>query len=100
MHVGPCGLACSACGLYHRGECAPCGPGNSIEARIKISAQEQLGFRCPVLACAISQGIDYCSRDCPQFPCPRFERGPYPLSHAFLQMYRRRSQKLPCRENN
>ncbi|MEW6275479.1 MAG: hypothetical protein AB1556_10280 [Bacillota bacterium] len=50
-----------------------------------------MGFRCPVLACAISREIDYCSRDCPKFPCTLFERGPYPLSHAFLQMYRRRS---------
>lgn len=95
MQIGPCGLACTACGLYHRGRCAPCGPGTSIEARAKIKFQEQLGFRCPVLACAIGREIDYCSRDCPRFPCTLFERGPYPLSRAFLQMYQRRSGTQP-----
>ncbi|MBE3587696.1 MAG: DUF3795 domain-containing protein, partial [Thermoanaerobacteraceae bacterium] len=78
-------------GLYHRGKCSSCGPGNSIEARAKIAFQEELGFRCPVLACAIAREIDYCSRDCPAFPCSRFEQGPYPLSHNFIRMYRRRS---------
>lgn len=91
MSIGPCGLACTACGLYSRGRCAPCGPGNSIEARTKINFQERLGFRCPVLACAVSRGVDYCSRDCREFPCTRYESGPYPLSRLFLQMYRRRS---------
>ncbi len=91
MATGPCGLACNACGLYNRGKCASCGPGSSIEARAKINFQEQLGFRCPVLACAITRNIDYCSRDCSEFPCSRYERGPYPLSLSFLQMYRRRS---------
>jgi hypothetical protein len=90
VYVGPCGLACSVCGLYLGGICSPCGPGDSVEARAKINAQERLGFRCPVLACAVKGGIGHCSRDCGKFPCANYERGPYPLSYGFLQMYRRR----------
>lgn len=88
--TGVCGISCHACGLFHQGKCSSCGSGTSIEARAKLAAQERLGFRCPVLACAVAREMEYCSRDCPEFPCPLYERGPYPLSAAYLQMYKRR----------
>jgi Domain of unknown function (DUF3786) len=52
-----------------------------------------LGSPCPILECASRNGIAYCLRDCPQFPCNRLSTGPYPFSEGFLKMQeRRRSQ--------
>jgi len=47
-----------------------------------------LGAPCPILACALIGGIDYCLRDCEEFPCERFSA--YPFSEGFLKMQERR----------
>ena len=39
--------------------------------------------------------IEYCMRDCNQFPCDNFAQGPYPFSKGYLQMQERRRKKLP-----
>lgn len=91
MATGACGICCDVCGLYVRGICGTCGPGRGREALGKAEIQERsLGAPCPILACAMGRGIDHCSRDCPDFPCARFEGGPYPFSEGYLTMQRRR----------
>jgi hypothetical protein len=39
--------------------------------------------------------IEYCMRDCNQFPCENFRTGPYPLSQGFLNMQERRLKQRP-----
>jgi hypothetical protein len=39
--------------------------------------------------------IEYCLRDCHQFPCDNFTQGPYPFSQGYLQMQDRRRKQLP-----
>ena len=96
MPTGACGIDCDACGLNALGTCSTCGPGRSGEARRKLQAQRQiLGAPCPILACAVEQGIDHCSRECASYPCGRFESGPYPFSRAYLEMQERRRREPP-----
>lgn len=91
MATGACGIHCDACGLKALGRCSSCGPGNSEEATRKLSAQVRLlGSPCPILECARSRGIPYCLSDCDEFPCQRFQAGPYPFSSDFLLMQERR----------
>jgi hypothetical protein len=45
--------------------------------------------------------VDYCPRDCHQFPCDEFKAGPYPFSQGFLNMQERRRRegskaRTPC----
>jgi uncharacterized protein DUF3786 len=96
MSTGACGINCDACGLSLRGICTTCGPGNSREAIEKLAAQERLlGSPCPILECAVREGIAYCSRDCDRFPCHAFRTGPYPFSRGYLDMQRRRRRENP-----
>lgn len=97
MATGACGIDCDVCRLRLMEICSTCGPGTSAEARLKLEAQERiLGSPCPILACARLRGIDYCLRDCGEFPCDNFASGPYPFSAGFLQMQeRRRRQTAP-----
>jgi len=84
------------CRLNLLGECSTCGSGKSIEGAKKRAAQERLlGSPCPVLACAMDRDIAYCPRDCDEFPCGHFREGPYPFSHAYLNMQERRRQAPP-----
>ncbi len=84
------------CRLHLLGTCSTCGGGKSREAQAKLAAQERLlGQPCPVLACAIMNRVNYCPRDCPQFPCDNFSCGPYPFSQSFLDMQQRRLAQLP-----
>lgn len=99
MATGACGINCDACRLNLREICSSCGPGTSQLGAEKSAAQTRiLGASCPILACAVQRRIEYCARDCDEFPCSRFRQGPYPFSAGFLQMQeRRRREPTPVR---
>ncbi|MFH0845248.1 MAG: hypothetical protein V1930_07200, partial [Pseudomonadota bacterium] len=96
MPTGACGINCDVCGLRVLELCSSCGPGGSIEAERKMAAQiKRFGMPCLILECAINTGLEYCPRDCRQFPCELFRKGPYPFSEGFLQMQERRRKDVP-----
>ncbi len=96
MPTGVCGIDCDVCKLNLLGTCSSCGPGTSREAEKKLAAQQRLlGSPCPILACARMNQIEYCMRDCHQFPCDNFCAGPYPFSQGFLNMQQRRLKEKP-----
>ncbi len=96
MPTGACGINCDICKLNLLGTCSSCGPGTSPQAEQKLAAQHRLlGGTCAILACAQLNRVDYCLRDCAQFPCDNFSKGPYPFSQAYLQMQDRRRQQIP-----
>jgi hypothetical protein len=91
MPTGACGVDCDVCKLRVLEICSTCGPGRSSEAVEKLDAQKRLmGNTCPILSCAAMSQIDYCLRDCAQFPCVNFRSGPYPYGEGFLAMQERR----------
>ena len=93
--TGACGIDCSACRLNAVGLCGTCGSGRSMEGQTKIAAQMRiLGAPCPILDCAAKNELDYCLRDCLEFPCELFEKGPYPFSKGFLMMQERRRKEM------
>jgi len=93
MATGACGINCGVCRLNKEGKCSSCGPGTSEEASRKIAAQVRLlGEPCPVLECAWQRRKAHCLRDCDEFPCDRFQSGPYPFSSSFLLMQERRRE--------
>lgn len=97
MPTGACGVDCDVCKLRLLEICSTCGPGRSREAAAKLEAQKRiLGNPCPVLACAAMNQIDFCLRDCTQFPCDNFTTGPYPFSEGFLKMQERRRRESPA----
>ena len=96
MPTGACGINCDVCRLNLLGVCSTCGPGKSQEAQKKIAAQQRiLSAPCPILACASDNRVDYCPRDCDQFPCDEFRAGPYPFSLAYLNMQERCRRDFP-----
>ena len=96
MPTGACGINCDVCRLNLLGTCSSCGSGLSLEAERKLAAQQRLfGDTCPILSCAKMNRIEYCLRDCHQFPCDNFTRGPYPFSQGYLQMQERRRKQPP-----
>ncbi len=96
MPTGACGINCDVCKLNLLGTCSTCGPGTSREAEKKLAAQQRLlGSPCPILACARLNQVQFCMRDCNQFPCENFSNGPYPFSEGFLAMQKRRRQQKP-----
>jgi len=96
MPTGACGINCDFCKLNLLGTCSSCGSGTSTEAEKKLIAQQQLlGNTCAILACAQLNQIEYCMRDCNQFPCDNFRTGPYPFSQGFLNMQQRRLRQRP-----
>ncbi len=98
MPTGACGINCDVCKLNLLGTCSSCGPGTSPQAEQKLAAQMRLlGGTCAILACAQLNRVEYCLRDCAQFPCDNFSKGPYPFSQGYLQMQeRRRGQNPPA----
>ena len=98
MPTGACGINCEACRLHQGGLCSSCGSGTSEQARLKLEAQQRLfGSPCPLLACARLNRIDYCLRDCDQFPCENFIADTitcYPFSNSYLNMQKRRRALL------
>lgn len=96
MPTGACGINCDVCKLNLLGTCSSCGSGKSVEAEQKLAAQQKLfGSTCAILACARMNQIEYCLRDCAQFPCDNFSQGPYPFSRGYLQMQQRRRRQTP-----
>ncbi len=96
MPTGACGISCDVCKLNLLGTCSSCGPGTSPEAEKKLAAQQRLlRSTCSILACANMNQLDYCMRDCHQFPCDNFRTGPYPFSQGFLNMQERRLKEKP-----
>jgi hypothetical protein len=96
LPTGACGIDCDVCKLNLLGTCSSCGPGPSLEAGKKLAIQQKLfGSPCAILACARMNHIQYCLRDCNQFPCDNFSAGPYPFSRAYLQMQQRRRKQNP-----
>ncbi len=96
MPTGACGINCEVCKLNLLGTCSSCGPGTSVQAEQKLAAQQRLlGSTCAILACAQFNQVDYCLRDCSQFPCDNFSQGPYPYSSGYLQMQDRRRRQNP-----
>lgn len=96
MPTAACGINCDVCKLNLLGTCSSCGPGISLQAEKKLTAQQRLlGGTCAILACANMNRIQYCMRDCSQFPCHNFSTGRYPFSQGFLNMQKRRLQQRP-----
>jgi len=96
MPTGACGINCDVCRLNSLAICSTCGSGNSQKGLEKLAAQQRiLGAPCPVLACAIEKGVEYCPKDCEEFPCDSFKRGPYPYSEGYLSMQERRHKQEP-----
>lgn len=94
MSTRTCGIYCDVCRLNFRGICSSCGGGTSELARLKLEAQEALlGAICLILACARINRLDFCMRDCQQFPCENFSGkglNSYPFGEGFLNMQRRK----------
>ncbi|QTA93341.1 DUF3786 domain-containing protein [Desulfonema magnum] len=102
MPTGACGINCDVCKLKLLEVCSGCGSGKSLEARMKIEAQEKIfGASCAVLSCACMNNFEYCMRDCDSFPCDNFLMGLYPFGQGFLEMQkRRREQRPPALDHN
>jgi len=98
MPTGACGISCDTCRLRVLGICSTCGSGRSREATQKLAAQVRFfSMACPILACAVERKIDYCPRDCREFPCDRFRESAYPFSEGYLAMQERRRAQA-CRQ--
>ena len=96
MPTGACGINCDVCQLNLLGQCSSCGPGRSDLAARKSSAQMRIfGHPCAILECARLNHIDYCTRDCPSFPCDNFTGSQYPYGKGFLDMQQRRRDLGP-----
>ena len=96
MPTGACGINCDVCKLNLLGTCSTCGAGTSPETQKKLETQQRLlGSICPILACAKMNQVQYCMRDCNQFPCENFTMGPYPFSPDYLNMQARRRRERP-----
>ena len=97
MPTGACGINCDVCKLNLLGTCSTCGPGTGPEAEKKLAAQQRLlGSTCSILSCARMNQLEYCMRDCKQFPCDNFRTGPYPFSQGYLNMQARRLKEKPA----
>ena len=65
------------CGLYIKGICLSCGSGLEEDKEVvKRKIEEQM------------RNLDYCIRDCPDFPCKFYEEHLFPYSEGFLKMIR------------
>ncbi len=96
MPTGACGINCDMCRLNLLGICSTCGSGRSQKGQEKLAAQLRImGAPCPILACALEKRIEYCPRDCEEFPCDSFRKGPYPYSEEYLNMQERRRNEEP-----
>ncbi|RLI05418.1 hypothetical protein DRO26_02260 [Candidatus Bathyarchaeota archaeon] len=88
MLIGACGIACEVCRCYVENVCPGCTSGK--DAAQKLEKQKQtLGFTCPVLECAFKQKIDYCMKNCKEFPCKVFYEAEFPFSKKFLDAMKR-----------
>ncbi len=79
MKIGVCGIACEVCGLYTKGICPGC------------TTHEM--NPCEIPRCAERKKVEFCSRDCEEFPCKYYgESGElyYPFSKEFLESFKNR----------
>jgi hypothetical protein len=79
--------------MFIKGICGTCSAGTDERAIEKMNEQEKvIDSHCPILECAVKNQIGYCSRDCEEFPCAKFESGleliigpgPFPYSKSFI----------------
>jgi len=102
MPTGACVINCDVCRLNQDGICSSCGNGTSEQGRLKHDAQKRLlGAPCPLLACARLNRIEYCPRDCSQFPCDNFfvdRIDLYPFSQSYLAIQKRRRKMADNKE--
>jgi len=93
INVSACGICCSVCHFFQTEKCS-CSSGiEEKEVKRKFAAQKKvLGQVCPILECAYQKKIAYCSRDCDNFPCSKYQDkwGCFPYSQGFLKMVERR----------
>jgi len=83
--IGACGIACEVCKLYIEGKCKGCVPGRQAEMKLEMQVK-MFGMKCPALECAFNKKIDYCIRDCPDFPCQTLFAAEFPYSKRFLEV--------------
>jgi len=89
MPTGALEFNCDVCRLNVLGVCSSCGPEPPGGSAKDGGANPSPGCSCPpILECACNRAIDYCLRDCEEFPCERF--GAYPFSEGYLTMQERR----------
>lgn len=67
-------------------------PGSQASSKLETQ-RRVLGFTCPILECAFKKRVDYCSRDCPDFPCEVYYRSQIPYSLSFLNIMKKMLQK-------
>jgi hypothetical protein len=95
-HVATCGVCCSACGLYAKGICLPCGSGLKKDGEtVKKKMEEQmknLGHVCSRLQCVFKKGRGYCMKDCSEFPCKLHEEHFFSYSDGFLKIFKARNK--------
>jgi len=66
--ISPCGISCTICRFYIRGQCE-CQTGDGSRPFHQLTLQP-----CPVEQCAATRDIKYCARDCTDFPCLLLEQ--------------------------
>jgi len=89
MQIGACGIACEVCGYFIKGICSGCVAGTDENATKVLDTQKkELGYSCPVLECALTRKVDYCLKDCDEFPCDLLYRG-LPYSQEFLDFFKK-----------
>ncbi|MCX8204735.1 MAG: hypothetical protein N3H31_03700 [Candidatus Nezhaarchaeota archaeon] len=91
-----CGISCEVCGCLSKGLCLTngCAPGSKAQAKLEAQ-RAALKTTCPILECAFKHGIDYCSRDCPRFPCEIYYETQVPYSSRFLDLMREAMRRAP-----
>jgi len=96
IYIAACGICCSACGLFVKGICLPCGSGlpkdKDVVEKKMAEQMKNLGRVCSKLQCVVEKGIGYCMMDCPEFSCKIYEERMFPYSERFLSMYERRNR--------
>ena len=74
VHIGRCGISCSICRFYMRGQCQGQGCHFEASSALKWAARQP----CPVDQCAATRQVAFCARDCTDFPCALLEHSmPY-----------------------
>ncbi|MCX8175682.1 MAG: DUF3795 domain-containing protein [Candidatus Bathyarchaeota archaeon] len=90
MPTAACGINCDVCRAYIEGKCPTDGCVEGSKASQKLEKQKTVfGFVCPVLECASKKGLDFCLRDCEDFPCEIFYKANSPYSKEFLDVMKK-----------
>ena len=90
MPTAACGINCDVCRAYVEGKCPIGGCIEGSKASQKLEKQKAtFGFTCPVLECALKKGVDFCLRDCGDFPCETFYKAGFPYSKEFLDVMKK-----------